>query len=401
MHSALENDTPSPEIFIPSEWCNAANAIAYESVNPPPAALICGPKNCGKTTFSRHLLNVLLRRYKKVAYLDTDVGQAVFTPPGFLSLTIVDKMPADIKIPCLKTPERCFFFGDTSCKRDSKLYLSYIFALNDHYKKTYCMLNNSGCLANADMPMVINTPGWVKGIGYEILVEILKYTSPSHVVNICVSAKNKNLPAGVFWLDEGEASLTNLIQINSARQDPSGTSIRMPKNSPFMRDLRIIAYFKQCFPSGPLPAHPKELAHALAAHPPYEISLSSIKIKHLHCQVPKAEVFYSLNATIVGLAVSCEDTEDMPHCVGLGIVRSIDTLKRVLYLITPVPLDSLEKVDLLLQGFIELPTSLLQVQGCVSPYMSANVLPEYYCWNAHTHGRNQLTTIQYSPSSPK
>ncbi|VFQ74570.1 unnamed protein product [Cuscuta campestris] len=256
------------------------------------------------------------------------------------------------------------------------------------------MVNNSGCLANADMPMVINTPGWVKGIGYEILVEILKYTSPSHVVNICISAKNKNLPRGFFWLDEGEASLTNLIEINSARQDPSGTSILVQKNSPFMRDLRIIAYFKQCFPSGALPVHPKELAHALAAHPPYEIPLSSIKIKHLHCQVPKAEVFYSLNATIVGLAVSCDGTEDMPHCVGLGIVRSIDTLKRVLYIITPVPLDSLEKVDLLLQGFIELPTSLLQVQGCVSPYMSANVLPEYYCWNAHTHGRNQIATIQ-------
>ncbi|VFQ74568.1 unnamed protein product [Cuscuta campestris] len=106
MHSASENDTPSPGIFIPSEWCNAANAISCESVTSPPVALICGPKNCGKTTFSRHLLNVLLRRYRKVAYLDTDVGQAEFTPPGFLSLTIVDKMPADIKVPCLKTPER-------------------------------------------------------------------------------------------------------------------------------------------------------------------------------------------------------------------------------------------------------------------------------------------------------
>lgn len=29
----------------------------------------------------------------------------------------------------------------------------------------------------------------------------------------------------------------------------------------------------------------KELAHALAAHPPYEIPISSIKVKHVHCQV--------------------------------------------------------------------------------------------------------------------
>lgn len=45
----------------------------------------------------------------------------------------------------------------------------------------------------------------------------------------------------------------------------------------------------------------------------------------------------------------------------LGIVRSIDTLKGLLYVITPVPQGTLEKVDLLLQGFIQIPTCLLQV----------------------------------------
>lgn len=47
--------------------------------------------------------------------------------------------------------------------------------------------------------------------------------------------------------------------------------------------------------------------------------------------------------------------------VELGIVRSIDTLKGLLYVITPVPQGTLENVDLLLQGFIQIPTSLLQV----------------------------------------
>ncbi|XP_031102332.1 polynucleotide 5'-hydroxyl-kinase NOL9 [Ipomoea triloba] len=375
MASALENEIPSPDIIIPNEWSDAADTIAYDSVTlPPPVSFICGPKNCGKTTFSRHLLHVLLNRYRKVAYLDTDVGQTEFTPPGFLSLTIIDKIPADLTIPCLKTPERCFFFGDVSSKRDPKLYLTYACALYDHYQKKYCMLNNSENPANAEMPIVINTPGWVKGIGYEILVDILKYISPSHVVKIRISAESKNLPAGAFWLDEGEAPVTNLIEINSARQDSSRRSILVQKDARLLRDLRIIAYFRQCFPNDANITTSKELAHALAAHPPYEISISSVKIKHLHCQVPKDEVFYSLNATIVGLAVS---PEDMPHCVGLGIVRGIDTTRQVLYLITPVPLDSLKMVDLLLQGFIEIPTSLLQVQGCISPYMSANVLPAY------------------------
>ncbi|VVB13545.1 unnamed protein product [Arabis nemorensis] len=31
------------------------------------------------------------KKYERVAYLDTDVGQPEFTAPGFLSLTVVDK----------------------------------------------------------------------------------------------------------------------------------------------------------------------------------------------------------------------------------------------------------------------------------------------------------------------
>lgn len=57
------------------------------------------------------------------------------------------------------------------------------------------------------------------GIGYEILVDMLKYMAPSHVIKINISAESKNLPAGAFWLDEKDDGAVNLIEINSARQD--------------------------------------------------------------------------------------------------------------------------------------------------------------------------------------
>lgn len=57
------------------------------------------------------------------------------------------------------------------------------------------------------------------GIGYEILVDILKYIGPTHVVKINISAEAKNLPAGTFWLDEDHEESVNLIEIGSARQD--------------------------------------------------------------------------------------------------------------------------------------------------------------------------------------
>ncbi|KAJ8553841.1 hypothetical protein K7X08_024519 [Anisodus acutangulus] len=372
MASFGDNELQFGNIFIPEEWSDAADSVA--TTWPPPVAFVCGPKNSGKTTFSRLLVNVLLQRYKKVAYLDTDVGQTEFTPPGLLSLTTIDKITSDLSIPCLKTPERCFFFGDISSKRDPKTYLAYIFALYDHYRRTY-LLSNGGSPGNAGVPLVINTTGWVKGIGYDILVDMIKHISPTHVVKIYISAVNKNLPAGAFWLDDGNGAAATLIEVNSARQDSFNRSVLVQKDACLLRDLRVMAYFRQCFPSDMKITTIKELSRALAAHPPYEIPISSIKIKHLHCEVPKSEVFYSLNATIVGLTVDSEGSENFPDCMGLGIVRAIDTFKHVLYVITPVPKSSLQKVDLLLQGFIKIPTCLLQVQGCISPYMSADVLP--------------------------
>ncbi|CAL5214661.1 unnamed protein product [Lathyrus oleraceus] len=364
--------SPSPEIYIPEQWSQAANSI--KSASTPPITLICGPKNCGKTTFSRYLLNVLLTRYKRVAYLDTDVGQPEFTPPAFVSLTIVHKITPDLTVPYLKTPERSLFFGDVSSKRDPLTYLNYICSIYDYYQKECRTFDKGAKSSRVQMPLVVNTPGWVKGVGYDVLVDMLKYMCPTHIVKIGISTENKNLPVGKFWLD-GEYDGTNtLIEINSARQDSLNRSVLVQKDASLLRDLRIMAYFRRCFPSDSDISTIKELAHSLTSHCPYQVPIASIKIRHVHREVPSSEIFYSLNASIVGLAVEYEGPENSPWCLGLGIVRGIDTVKGVLYVITPVPVDSLKKVNLLLQGYIQIPTCLLQVQGCISPYMSANVL---------------------------
>ncbi|GER27114.1 polynucleotide 5'-hydroxyl-kinase NOL9 [Striga asiatica] len=92
MAAVSENESSLPKTIIPDEWSDAAEAIAYDAVAFP-IILVCGPKNSGKTTFSRHIVNVLLQRHKRVPYLDTDVGQTEFTPPGLPSLTVIDKIP--------------------------------------------------------------------------------------------------------------------------------------------------------------------------------------------------------------------------------------------------------------------------------------------------------------------
>lgn len=61
--------------------------------------------------------------------------------------------------------------------------------------------------------------------------------------------------------------------------------------------------------------------------------------------------------------VAFHDMCDIPIyiCFCSGIVRGVDIRNDLLYVITPVACQDLEKVDLLLQGFIEIPTGFLQV----------------------------------------
>ncbi|VAH73564.1 unnamed protein product [Triticum turgidum subsp. durum] len=304
----------APEVVVPEDWALATKVISSDLSSP--VVLVCGPSNSGKSTFTRLLLNKLLPSYGRIGYLDTDVGQPEFSPPGCLSLHIVDEAIADMRNPVLREAERCCFYGDISSKGDPESYLNSLFLLYNYFVEKY------RCPGSEVLPLIVNTPGWVKvftvlktlcfhlnaGTGFDMLVEMLR---------------------SLKWKDGGG-----------------------------MRERRLVEYFKQCFSSDISLATNKELAYALASLPPYEVSFSDVTVMHLHCEVPRTEIWHSLNATIVGLA---------------SIVRGVDAQRGLLYVITPVAVEHLQSVDLLLQGLIEIPRSVLQVKGCESPYMSMNV----------------------------
>ena len=44
--------------------------------------IICGSKHVGKSSFAKLLVNSLLNLVGQVGYMDTDLGQPEFSPPG-------------------------------------------------------------------------------------------------------------------------------------------------------------------------------------------------------------------------------------------------------------------------------------------------------------------------------
>lgn len=61
---------------------------------------------------------------------------------------------------------RCFFFGDTSSKRDPQSYLNYSFRLYEYFLEKYHRSNKHGNNRNLLLPLIINTAGWVKGASW-------------------------------------------------------------------------------------------------------------------------------------------------------------------------------------------------------------------------------------------
>lgn len=56
----------------------------------PLVVAVMGAKGAGKSTFMRVLANRLLADTPRVAFLDSDCGQPELTPPGMVSLHVLD-----------------------------------------------------------------------------------------------------------------------------------------------------------------------------------------------------------------------------------------------------------------------------------------------------------------------
>lgn len=374
--TSAENALNGP--IISSDWEAAASSVAQF-----PAAIvfICGGKNTGKSTFARYLVNSLLNRYTKVGFLDTDVGQPELTPSGCVSLHVLDKPFIGLPILEMKDPERFYFFGDISPKSNPEDYVKSVFSLSDYFKNKYIQSHMEFDLSGLRedvFPLVINTHGWIQGLGFDVLIKIIDHVSPTHIVQILSKTPSRNLPRNRFWECGGTTNGCNpqLLYINSGLGKCTHLA-EIKFNAKELRDLRLVSYFQKdimdkLMPTSRLSALFESAATALACLNPFQVPISAIKIIHQHFKVPECESVYSLNAALIGLGVHDENSQDCkPYCVGLGIVRAVDELKGLFYVITPLKLEILQQVKTFLQGRMEIPASLLKARRYISPYLAS------------------------------
>ncbi|XP_069142610.1 polynucleotide 5'-hydroxyl-kinase NOL9-like [Argopecten irradians] len=309
----------------------------------------------------------------KVCYLDCDPGQTEFTPPGSVSLHTITTPALGPPFSQQREPTMWCFIGNVSPTGNPHLYLNCIRRCFHAYMRM-----------EPRPPLVINTMGFITGIGLRLLIDTLKIVQPDLVVQLDSKHTEGNLPSitpSYISESEGWSNHCRIQKKNIPQKDHSliilDTMYKARSSgqnrSRQHREMSLLSYLADGLPDG------------ILATKPCMVSWSTIAIHVCHEIVPSSQILEAINACVVALCYihddypRYKDNKDSPwllketpacDCLGYGFVRGVDQERKCLCIVSPVPLSKLRSVNLLMRGNVNLSEDLfLKVFQGVVPYV--------------------------------
>ncbi|KAJ7180694.1 hypothetical protein C8R46DRAFT_590796 [Mycena filopes] len=388
---------PSKDIqsfVLSASWEVALNSVAD---SPGGVYLVKGHKKSGKSTFARTLLNRLLDRYRKVAYLECDLGQSEFTPGGFVALNVIETPIFGPPFTHPTLPNFAHYIGTTTPRSSPTHYLASIQSLVETYQldvQTPVDYDDEDSRISDAIPLVVNTMGWTKGLGADLMRQIEDIVQPTAIfeVEAPVFEYSSSFEPPPSRSDVSQGAKLHLLQ-------PVVPSVLATNYSAAdHRSIAILSYFHANFPRvvakglEQLTAASWNTTLPLCAHRPYEVdwslALDKVTLSGAGAEdVVPSEVNRALNGALVGL-VACEpgsleididmigsssnpDETTIPSipytqgssapspststCHGIALVRAMSPSSSHLHLVTPLPPHLLSKCRVLVKGEMELP----------------------------------------------
>ena len=258
--AATTSTLPPPP---PASWRAAAASIAsgaqasVAAGGGPPSVVVIGPKNAGKSSFARLLTNELLSSFSTaaaanddstggkgasaafspvVAWCDTDCGQPELTPPGLVSLSHVSRpllASGGMSGDCARRtgsessssggsgsvhqPARAHFLGALSPASDPDRACAAADSLLTWHWQHGGVESGSGggkrkrAGTKVWPPLVVNSPGWVRGAGLDLLTASLAAARPTHVVRLSTGNAERDAPPVLELF--GGARLPPLLEV--------------------------------------------------------------------------------------------------------------------------------------------------------------------------------------------
>ncbi|EEF45009.1 cleavage/polyadenylation factor ia subunit clp1p, putative [Ricinus communis] len=154
---------------------NRAKASSSDS-SQGPRVIVVGPTDSGKSTLSRMLVSWAAKQGWKPTFLDLDIGQGSITCPGCIAATPIE-LPIDpVEGISLEMP-LVYFYGHTTPSQNVELYKALVKELAQILERQF-----TGNAESRAAGMVINTMGWIEGVGYELILHAIDTFSANVVL---------------------------------------------------------------------------------------------------------------------------------------------------------------------------------------------------------------------------
>ncbi|KAF8451162.1 hypothetical protein L210DRAFT_3385834 [Boletus edulis BED1] len=395
---------------LPSSWEVAFASLEDQpdsEMNSAPVCLVKGPRKSGKSTLARTLVNRLLSRYRRVAFLECDLGQSEFTPGGLVALNLVENYVFGPPFTHASLPYRAHYIGSTSPRASPSHYLHSIQSLLETYRLDLqfpALIDDHppGDERIYDaIPLMVNTMGWNKGLGADLNARIEEFVEASHTFDID-GAEEKGWPAPPQSRHIPQFS-TAMPFVQTSRRCLKVEAIQTEMTNTYHtpadhRHLNVLSYFHAIFAELPTssslgPALKQVTATGwdtslpLCARYPYEVDYTqAFDQVYLtgagYEDVVPSELTRVLNGAIVGLVSgdpvntfsrpTSQEAALLPYtpgepppdpmlsmCHGLALIRGLplapDPHAPYMHILTPLPTGLLAQARILVKGEMELP----------------------------------------------
>jgi len=343
------------ELKIPFNWNTFTLA-------PKARLIVAGGKGVGKSTFVRFLINKYIGLYKKIVLIDLDIGQPEIFVPQTISYTVIRTPLLGPGFFMNKQPHKAYVIGHTNVIMCTSVYRLAVRDLITECQTTSYL---------KEYPWIVNTMGYNKGFGVELMAMIAEKVQPTDIIQI-----NCNKDINNYEVDLNHANLVaapsrfiDETVPNEKRQIPefqfhkfetafSKDSHHQKEWAMSAKDLRyanIIARLSDCLYGE---------AQMLTDCKPFWIPLQAIQLFNAvsPSQQNKGELLRAAEGNLVYLCGFVAGFKSI-ECFGIGVVRAVDYVAERIYLVPAMPTENMKYVNYLVMGEMALPSSIYLNQG--------------------------------------
>jgi hypothetical protein len=364
-----------PAFSVSDRWADQLAPLLSNGITKDSVVMVCGGQNSGKSSVLRWISNRLLhsKQFTHLYYLDLDVGQPEFGQTAQVTLTRVSR-------PILTPPHVNVFEYDADALWSFSVGSVNVESVGPLFSANMLrMWNEKVMTLDRDAPILINTMGYVRTMGFSLIVDATKYMKPTHLIEIRFDLPPKSRDRTMINFTEPlKSELMNRVQgylkIDAEETPHTYEHIELRNN--------FHVFYKNAFQTrlnnqlGYLCNYTPLLYRPLSALIPLKLSLSDLCFFALDVYAGAPHIISDIFSgswvhlcSILSserLSVSSSNPESMQlqsqqerfqvlsklpenECFGSALVRNFDLQEGCVYLLSPISEDLLSKVNCLVK----------------------------------------------------